>query len=118
MRNLPGLIEGDGNPQIAPGEFLTDQAQGQDIRSGAAHLLGKSEGPESQAAPLLHHLPGKAQGWIGDFLLLVGDGPNLPLGEVMRQLLESYLLVGEAKIHGETPFTRIDRADSPDGPPR
>ena len=117
VADLPGLIERHGDAQIAPGNFLPDQAQGQHIGPGAPHLLGQGEGPEPHAAPFFHHIPGKPLGGVFDPLALARDGANLALGEFMGQALERRLFFGELKIHEYSFFDTRPRGGAPLSPP-
>ena len=81
--------------RAAPAELLLDQAAVEDVQPSPAVLLGHLRVHEADLVRLLDDLlrPG------GVPVVLPRDGPDLLLGEVVRQLAQVFLLVGEGEVN-------------------
>lgn len=99
MGDFPVLIEGDGRAHVAPGEFLAHEAQREGVASRPAHILGKRQGPQTQLAGFLQHLPGEALHRVWFPVERRRDGAYFLRGEVVRRLLEPFLLGCECEVH-------------------
>ena len=79
----------------APAELLLDQTAVEGVETGAAVLLGELGVHEADLVRLLDDLlrPG------GVSVVVPRDGADLLLGEVVRQLAQVFLLVGEGEIN-------------------
>ncbi len=87
--------ERGADPGAPPAELLLDQAAGEEVEPGPAVLLGDVGVHQS-------HLPRLVDDLLGPGAVLVvlpGDLADLLLGEVVRQLAEVLLLVGEVEVH-------------------
>jgi hypothetical protein len=101
-------IGGEGGPDAgaAPTELLLDQGARQEVEAGTAVLLGDVGVHQAD-------LPGLLDDLLRPRAVLVvvpGDGPDLLLGEVVRQLAKVLLLVGKREVNHcfASSFVRVD----------